>query len=135
MINPIEKYCNHIHPDFESAMQRLKMSLIKRENGAFGTDIEALTYIGQGWVGEEAFVMALYSAIQYTNDLKTCLRISVNHSGDSDSVACIAGSILGAFHGMSIIPKVWLCCLAERERIETFLSKVIEFFNEDFSQF
>ncbi len=127
MINPIEKYCNYIHPDFENAMQRLKTSLTKRKDGTFETDLEALTYIGQGWVGEEAFAMALYSAIQYPNDLKTCLRVSVNHDGDSDSVACIAGSILGAFHGMSIIPKDWIDCLAEKERMETFLSKVIEF--------
>ena len=133
MINPIEKYCNHIHPDFEIAMQRLKTSLTRREDGTFETDLEALTYIGQGWVGEEAFAMALYSAIQFTNDLKMCLRISVNHNGDSDSVACIAGSILGAFHGMTIIPKDWLDCLAEKERIEILLSKVIEFFKECFS--
>jgi len=133
MINPIEKYCNHIHPDFESAMQRLKMSLTKRKDGTFNTDLEALTYIGHGWVGEEAFAMALYSAIQYPHDLNTCLRVSVNHDGDSDSVACIAGSILGAFHGMSIISKDWIDCLAEKERMESFLSKIMEFFKENFS--
>ena len=76
--------------------------------------------------------MALYSVIQYTNNLKMCLRISVNHDGDSDSVACIAGSVLGAFHGMAIVPKDWLDCLAEKERMETFLSKIIEFFKEYF---
>ena len=130
MINPIEKFCNHFHPDFESAMQRLKTSLAKRKDGTFETDLEALTYIGQGWVGEEAFAMALYSVIQYTNDLKTCFRVSVNHDGDSDSVACIAGSILGAFHGMSIVPKDWIDCLAEKKRMEMFLSKVIEFFKK-----
>ncbi len=130
MINPIEKYCNHIHSDFENAMQRLRTSLTKRKDGTFTTDLEALIYIGQGWVGEEAFVMPIYSAIQYANDLKACLRISVNHSGDSDSVACIAGSILGAFHGMSIIPKDWIDCLAEKKRMEILLSKVIEFFKK-----
>lgn len=114
-------------------MQRLKTSLTQRRDGTFETDLKALIYIGQGWVGEEAFTMVLYSAIQHTNDLKKCLCISVNHDGDSDSVGCIAGSILGAFHGMSIIPKDWLICLAEKERIETFLSKVIEFFKEYFS--
>ena len=130
MIIPIEKYCNHIHPDFESAMERLKTSLIKREDGIFETDLEALSYIGQGWVGEEAFAMALYSAIRFINDLKMCLRISVNHDGDSDSVACIAGSILGAFHGMSIIPTEWIVCLVEKKRMEILLSYVIEFFKK-----
>ena len=132
MINPIETFCNHTHPDFETAMQRLKTSLSKRKDGTFETDLEALTYIGQGWVGEEAFAMALYCAIQYPTDLKSCLRVSVNHDGDSDSVACIAGSILGAFHGMSIIQKDWLDFLVEKERMETILSKVIEFFKDYF---
>ena len=130
MINPIEKYCNHIHSDFENAMLRLKTSLVQRKDGTFDTDLKAISYIGQGWVGDEAFVMALYSAIQHTNDIKTCLRTSVNHSGDSDSVACIAGSILGAFHGMSIIPKDWVDCLAEKKRMESLMSKVIKFFKK-----
>ncbi|GAG89453.1 unnamed protein product, partial [marine sediment metagenome] len=32
-------------------LRELKTSLTKRKNGTFGTDLEALTYIGQGWVG------------------------------------------------------------------------------------
>lgn len=127
MIHPIEQYCNQIHPDFQNAMKRLKTSLINKENGTFETDLDAITYIGQGWVGEEAFAMALYSAIQYTNDLKACLRSSVNHDGDSDSVACIAGSILGAFHGMKIIPKDWMGFLSEKERLNSILNEIFEF--------
>ena len=129
MISPIEKYCNRIHPDFENAMQRLKTSLKKRKNGEFGSDLEAITFIGEGWVGDEAFAMALYSAIQHSDDFKSCLRISVNHGGDSDSVACIAGSILGAFHGMAIIPNEWVIMLAERNRMENLLSKIAENFD------
>ncbi len=132
MIDPIEKYCNSLHSDFDKAMQRLKTSFTKRKDGTFKTDLEALTYIGQGSVGEEAFAMALYSTIQFTNDLKMCLRISVNHDGDSDSIGCIAGSILGAFHGISIIPKEWIDCLAEKKRMEILLSKVIELFENNF---
>ncbi|MFX1480244.1 MAG: ADP-ribosylglycohydrolase family protein [Promethearchaeota archaeon] len=130
MIKPIEHYCNHIHPEFENAMQRLKVSLIKRNDRTFSTDLEALRDIGEGWVGDEAFAMALYSAIQYPNDLKSCLRVSVNHDGDSDSVACIAGSILGAFHGISIIPNIWIDRLAEKKRMESLLREIVEFFEE-----
>jgi ADP-ribosylglycohydrolase len=128
MIHPIEQFCNHIHPDFENAIRRLKMSLDKRNDGVFRTDLEALRHIGEGWVGDEAFAMALYSAIQYPNDLKSSLRVSVNHDGDSDSVACIVGSILGAFHGISIIPKDWIDRLAEKKRMESLLKKIVEFF-------
>ncbi|NHJ21417.1 MAG: ADP-ribosylglycohydrolase family protein [Candidatus Lokiarchaeota archaeon] len=128
MIQPIQTYCNHIHPDFNNAMERLKTSLLNRSDETFKTDLEALTYIGQGWVGDEAFAMALYCAIQYPNDLKSCLRVAVNHDGDSDSVACIAGGILGAFNGVSIIPKDWVDKLAEKERMMSFLHQIIGFF-------
>ena len=130
MIDPIEKYCNSLHSDFDNAMQRLKTSFTKRKDGTFKTDLEALTFIGQGWVGEEAFAMAVYAAIQYSDDLKMCLRISVNHDGDSDSVGCIAGSILGAFHGISFIPKDWIDRLAEKKTIEILLSNVIVLFQK-----
>ena len=111
-------------------MQRLKTSLTKRKDGTFNTDLEALRHIGEGWVGDEAFAMALYSAIQYRDDLKSCLRDSDNHDGDSDSVACIAGSILGALHGMSIIPEDWIDCLANKRRLKILLSNLIDFFKE-----
>ncbi len=127
MIELIENYCVDIHPDFNDAIQNLKRALQNRENNIFLTDLEALNSIGGGWVGDEAFAMALYSFIRYPSDLKSCLRISVNHSGDSDSVACIAGGILGAFNGISIIPQEWITCLAEKARMEQFLTLITEF--------
>ncbi len=127
MITPIEQFCRNIHPDFQEALKRLKTALEKVETGEL-TDIGALHFIGKGWVGEEAFAMALYACVREPNDLKGCLRIAVNHSGDSDSVGCIAGSIIGALHGMSIIPQDWIDRLAEKKRMEELLVRVIDFF-------
>jgi ADP-ribosylglycohydrolase len=130
MIESIETYCNHINPDFKDVIERLKTSLIKRSDGSFKTHLEALNYIGQGWFGDEAIAMALYCAMQYPNDLKMALQAAVNHSGDSDSVACITGGILGAFHGMFIIPKDWIDHLTEKNRMINFLNQVINFFKD-----
>ncbi len=124
LIEPIDSYCSPIHPDFRQAMNRLKMALKFREKGQFKTDLEAIEHIGQGWVGEEAFAMALYAAIRSPKDLKICLRIAVNHSGDSDSVGCIAGSIVGAYHGIKIVPQDWIPRLAEKTRMESLLHDV-----------
>ena len=128
MIELIENYCGSINSDFNVAMQKLKRALQNRENSMYLTDLEALNSIGQGWVGDEAFVMALYVVIRHSSDLKACLRVSVNHSGDSDSVSCIAGSILGALNGIGVVPQEWIACLAEKDRMEHFLTRIKNFF-------
>ena len=130
IIDPIEKFCKSIHLDFPAAIERLKIALSNRENGNFTDDVEAMHYIGKGWVGDEAMAMALYAVKREPSDLKKCLRIAANHSGDSDSVACIAGSILGAFHGMECIPNDWIERLAEKKRMDDFLNRVIDFFKK-----
>ncbi|MDU5742749.1 MAG: ADP-ribosylglycohydrolase family protein, partial [Finegoldia magna] len=48
---------------------------------------------------------------------------AVNHGGDSDTIAAIAGSISGSIHGYSTIPKKWIEKLDEnvKEEIEKFV--------------
>ncbi len=74
---------------------------------------EALSYIGEGWIAEEAVALALHCCMRFPGpeQFKQMLLTAVNHSGDSDSVGCIAGGIMGAFHGFSIVEilvKTWL---------------------------
>lgn len=49
--------------------------------------------------------------------IQRTLALSANHSGDSDSVAAIAGNILGAQYGMGIIPGHWLDNLLQAQHI------------------
>jgi ADP-ribosylglycohydrolase len=57
---------------------------------------EALRSLGEGWVGEEALAIALYSSLKHQDDWAAGVLTAVNHSGDSDSTGSIAGGILGA---------------------------------------
>lgn len=66
-------------------------------------DIAAL---GEGWVGEEALAVGLYSAL-VGGDLMPTLVLAANHDGDSDSTASIAGQLYGAARGLSDIPERW----------------------------
>lgn len=75
--------------------------------GAPGTLPSAL---GAGWVAEEALAIAVYAALvgrARTADpaaaLALALRIGVNHGGDSDSTASLAGQLLGARHGVAVL--------------------------------
>lgn len=66
--------------------------------------------LGEGWVAEEALGIALYAVLTaraaHPADpqaaLGLALRIGVNHDGDSDSTASLAGQLLGAAHGTAV---------------------------------
>ncbi len=66
---------------------------------------EAVSQLGEGWVGEEALAIAVYCAAKFEDDFDMCLRTAVNHDGDSDSTGAIAGNILGAKVGLAGIPE------------------------------
>jgi len=51
--------------------------------------------IGEGWIAEEALALAAKVFDVYDNPAEGLLR-SVRTGGDSDSIACIAGSFMGA---------------------------------------
>ena len=69
---------------------------------------------GGGWIAEEAVAMALYCVMRYPSDYTSAVRLAANISGDSDSVAAIAGGILGARLGSTAIPADWLARLENR---------------------
>lgn len=95
-----------ISEDFDAAIYRVGHA------GAWRDEEAALDHIGQGWVGEEAVALALYCVLRYPDDYAACVRRAANTDGDSDSVACIAGGIMGARLGLDAIPAAW------RERCE-----------------
>lgn len=70
----------------------------------YDDDAQCIAELGEGWVGEEAWAIALYCVLRYPHDLAKCLIAAVNHSGDSDSTGAIAGNLLGARLGLSALP-------------------------------
>ncbi len=68
------------------------------------SDIEAIRELGEGWVAEEAFAIAIYSCLKYSNSFKDAVVCAINHDGDSDSTGAIAGNIIGAYVGYDSIP-------------------------------
>ena len=69
---------------------------------------EAIKEIGQGWTGEEAIGIAVYCALKSPDSYKKAIRMSVNHSGDSDTTGAITGNIMGALLGSKAIPSEWI---------------------------
>jgi ADP-ribosylglycohydrolase len=98
----IAQFVDGISEEFDQALRRIG------HVGAWGDEERALAHIGEGWIGDEAVAMALYCVLRYPNDYAACVRRAANITGDSDSVACIAGGIMGARLGMSALPVDWL---------------------------
>jgi ADP-ribosylglycohydrolase len=73
--------------------------------------------LGQGWLGHEALAIALWCVL-VGRDFRDALVLAVNHDGDSDSTASLAGQILGALQGAGAIPGEWLGPLELRAEIE-----------------
>lgn len=78
---------------------------------------EAMKALGEGWVAEEAVALALSSFVATPNDYTATIRRAANIEGDSDSVACIAGAISGAYNGEDAIPSRWSEVIEKRDRL------------------
>jgi ADP-ribosylglycohydrolase len=63
--------------------------------------------LGESWIAEEAVTSALYCFWRSPDDFARVVLTAANTDGDSDSIACIAGSIAGAYVGASGIPERW----------------------------
>ena len=71
-------------------------------------DVAAISKLGEGWTGEEAYAIAVYCVLKYRNDFEKAIVAAVNHSGDSDSTGAIAGNIMGALSGRKAIPDYYI---------------------------
>lgn len=89
-------------------------------------DAEAIAQLGEGWVAEETWAIALFAAIRHMDSVEEALIASVNHDGDSDSTGAVTGNIMGAIYGYEPIKNANLLC-PEGKRLEDIveLSDVI----------
>jgi len=98
-----------ISAEFDAAIERVEQVIDWQDEEA------ALNVLGPtrggGWVSDEAVAMALYCVMRYPADYVGAVRRASNISGDSDSVASIAGGVLGARLGLTAIPIGWLARL------------------------
>ena len=72
------------------------------------SDVDAIYQLGEGWVAEEAFAIAIYSCFKYKNSFEDAIICAVNHNGDSDSTGAITGNIMGVYLGYNSIPKYYV---------------------------
>ncbi|WP_410507757.1 ADP-ribosylglycohydrolase family protein [Methanosarcina hadiensis] len=90
------------------------------------SDKDALQKIGQGWYADETFALAYFCILRYPDDYKKAVQTGVNITGDSDSVASVAGGILGARLGIEAVPISWIEALNGKEILEEMVVPLLE---------
>lgn len=84
------------------------INMAMKLGGSDVPDTDAIRQLGEGWVGDEAIAIAIFSVMRHIDSFEDCIVCAVNHDGDSDSTGAIAGNIIGAIHGYSSIPGYYL---------------------------
>ena len=73
-----------------------------------GTPPEGVYDKLRGWAAHEAIAAGLFAAARHLNDPRAGVLEAANTPGDSDSIATLAGALLGARNGLTVLPPGWV---------------------------
>jgi ADP-ribosylglycohydrolase len=80
-------------------------------------DADPCLATGEGWIAEEAFATGLLCFLLFPDDPQAVVRRGAYSSGDSDSVAALAGGFAGAHLGADAWPAAWTDVIEYRDRL------------------
>lgn len=113
-----------LSPDFDAALERAAEAM------PWDDECRALDHIGPvrggGWIAEEAVALALYCAVRRPDDYVAAVRLGANITGDSDSVAAIAGGVIGARLGPAAVPEAWRARLRHRAELHALAVRLAQ---------
>ncbi|HEU5160378.1 MAG TPA: ADP-ribosylglycohydrolase family protein [Streptosporangiaceae bacterium] len=95
-----------------AVLDRLEAAL-----AAADPEIDPCLAAGEGWIAEEAFATGLYCFLLLPEDPQAVVRRAAYSSGDSDSIAALAGAFAGAYHGADAWPEGWVRDIEYRDRL------------------
>jgi len=78
-----------------------------------------------GWRAGSALGLAVAAALRWPQDFGLAVEKAARIQGDSDSVACLTGAILGAALGTAAIPSAWRETLPQRAAIDNLAERLI----------
>lgn len=78
----------------------------------------------RGWAAHEAIAAAVYVAARHPFDIRAAILEGANSAGDSDSIATLAGALLGARLGLSALSQDWVRDVERSEELLDLSSEV-----------
>ncbi|EAY25388.1 ADP-ribosylglycohydrolase family protein [Microscilla marina] len=94
-----------------------QMQQVRQGLQNFDSNTDPCIIGGAGWTAEESFATALYCFLSAPDDPVQVLQRAICTSGDSDSIACLAGGLVGAAIGVEALPQYWLANIEYKEEL------------------
>jgi ADP-ribosylglycohydrolase len=85
-----------------------KMAEAAMADANTGADPDDVLQRLEGWAAHEAIAAAMFVVARHEQDLRGALLEGANAAGDSDSIATLAGALLGARLGIEALPADWV---------------------------
>ncbi len=105
----------------EAILEKVKTAITK----PYPSNTDPCELTGEGWVAEEAFATGLLCFLLYPEQPLNALNRAVVTRGDSDSIACLTGAFVGAYHGANVWPQDWFHKIEYHEKIEMILKAMV----------
>jgi ADP-ribosylglycohydrolase len=103
----------------------LRAALVWAEQGEEWLDEGMIPPGDGGWRSGSALGLAVAAALRWSDDLGQAVEKAARIRGDSDSVACLTGALLGAALGEAAIPSEWLQTLPQRAEIAALADRLV----------
>jgi len=120
MIPALSDFTSGISSEWDEAIANVEKCL------DWENEEKALKYLGEGWIGEEAVALSLFCFLKYQDSYEKVVIRGANTNGDSDSIACIGGSISGAYFGIDAIPNNWVRQIEKTEYLDELAKRLAE---------
>lgn len=134
----VEESMNILNEIYEGEYAKAKEYLLRLTRKAVELalsdtpDEVAIRELGEGWVAEETWAIAVFCALRHIDTPKEAIMAAVNHDGDSDSTGAVTGNIIGAIHGYKTLKEQRIFCPDGKELEETLeLSNIILALSDD----
>ena len=95
------------------------------EEGHGGVGPEVTLDRLRAWAAHEAIAAGVYLLARHGGDTRSGILQGANTPGDSDSIATIAGALLGARNGIESIPREWVRDVERSDELTRLAKRVI----------
>jgi ADP-ribosylglycohydrolase len=92
-----------------------------------GVDPDVTLQRLQAWAGHEAIAAAVYIFVRHSNAPREAILEGANTDGDSDSIATLAGALVGARSGLeALLPRDWVAQVERSVDLKALGSRLAE---------
>jgi ADP-ribosylglycohydrolase len=131
MISELPLFASGISKEFDDAILKVAKCIEQEPSLPVSpvprfADSPVPSVLGEGWVSEEAVALALYCFLRNPESYEKVIIRGANTNGDSDSIACIAGSISGAYLGIEAIPAAWVRKIEKTEYLGNLAERLAD---------